>query len=87
MSSPSRLTYNIDRLKIDMDKNNTSYYTYNPNNIIENQNQNQIQNNDIIYQSNDILNINNNNNSNPNTSYLNQTSPLPFHTTYNNYHN
>ena len=48
MSSPSRLTYNIDRLKIDMDKNNTSYYTYNPNNIIENQNQNQIQNNDII---------------------------------------
>ena len=83
MSSPNRFTYNIDRLSLDKDKNNTSYYTYNPNYILESQNQNQ--NNDIIYQSNDLINVNNNQKSN--TSYLNQTSPIPFHTTYNNYQN
>ena len=81
MSIPIRYTYNFDRQNIEVDKNNTSYYTYNPNIISENQNQNQ--NNDIIYQNNDLININNT----PDTSYMNQTSPIPFHTTLNNYQN
>lgn len=74
MSYQPRFTYNIDRKNNEQDQNinNASYYTYNQNNYdIENPNIN----NDIIYQSQDI-NINNNNN--PNSSYLNQTSPLPF---------
>jgi hypothetical protein len=79
MSIPIRYTYNFDRQNIEVDKNNTSYYTYNPNIISENQNQN----NDIIYQNNDLININNT----PDTSYMNQTSPIPFHTTLNNYQN
>ena len=65
MSSPSRLTYDINRQNKDIDQNNASYYTYN-------QNFNDDNNKNIIYQNQDINNITQNN------SFLNQTSPLPF---------
>ena len=65
MSSPSRLTYDINRQNKDIDQNNASYYTYN-------QNFNDENNKNIIYQNQDINNITQNN------SFLNQTSPLPF---------
>ena len=66
MSSPARLTYNINSRNYENDEIN-NYYTYNPNQNYENINK------DILYQSQ-----NPNQNDYQNISILNQTNPLPY---------
>ena len=70
MSSPARLTYNINSRNYENDEIN-NYYTYNPNQNYENINK------DIIYQSQ-------NQNDYKNISLLNQTNPLPYSQSYSN---
>ena len=62
MSDGTRLTYNINSRNIDIDSNN-NYYTYNPNQNYENIN------NDILYQSQNLI---------QGVSILNQTTPLNY---------
>ena len=72
MSSPSRFTYDINRYNNDIEQNN-SYYTYNP--YYNNYDSQNIENNDIIFPSQE---------QNQNKSYLNQTSPLLYESNNNN---
>lgn len=67
MSSPPRFTYNISKPNLIQEKEqNESYYTYTPNY-------------NYLNQTNDIIHQNYNQEINQSTSFLNQTSPLPFY--------